>query len=272
MNAKILKRALKARDLLPPMDKGGGPYCGHASKYKQEAPNYTNHFIFIFKEQEPILRFNQVCSMKLNHDCDNTVEAVTHHVGNVDYYVGHELALTFYEWFLNYSPYAEVCVTKDYHDVVENRGLVLDPNAPAQLFGGAAIATRALTEQYDIGLTWNDLVQAGIHPNLAFMYAHNSSGGFGHNLLRKRILHGWHVAIHGDIAKSLNFIWNRPTYNISGSYKMNKRYGSPNSVWGLDQGCFDEIPEPLNRATYIMGEYKQKLKQLIPILKEVEIK
>ncbi len=87
--------------------------------------------------------------------------------------VDDKLATSFYEWLLNYSPWAPIFESKDAKTVLSERVSVIRTDVPAVLVGGGLMATRAITEHTGfIAKVWWNLVKNGCHPTIAFAYAH----------------------------------------------------------------------------------------------------
>lgn len=85
---------------------------------------------------------------------------------------------TFYEWLFNFSPFSPAFISRDGEATIKRGVVVVDPNHPSNMVGGALIATRFGTERYQLTnkvagrcLIWNRLVDLGVHPSLAFTLA-----------------------------------------------------------------------------------------------------
>jgi hypothetical protein len=85
----------------------------------------------------------------------------------------------YFEWLFNYSPFAPCFITKGAKRALNERVIAFDPNQPANLIGGALIASRLGTERYTASyriagrlLIWHRLVELGVHPSLAFTLSH----------------------------------------------------------------------------------------------------
>jgi len=78
------------------------------------------------------------------------------------------------KWFTLKSPYRKAIVTKGGKANLKRGYIVFSPkNVPMQIFVGAIIAARCLTEFYgSIAFVWYGLVKHGVDPNVAFCYAH----------------------------------------------------------------------------------------------------
>lgn len=148
--------------------------------------------------------------------------------------VSEEAAFAFYEWMLNYSPYADVWRSKSPRGVLRDGAAIARTDVPSNLLVGALIATRSLSEEYSknymIGQTWYDLVSRGVHPNIAFPAAHT----FGKNANGAFYWANWcsHTTIHGNEFNTivLNFYNNTPI-DLGEIWEKCLSFGSSNDVW-----------------------------------------
>lgn len=105
-------------------------------------------------------------------------------------------ARVFLEWLFNYSPYNMAFVTKDAEQALKDGIVITDCDVPANRLIGGLVAQRAITEHQHTADIWEGLVEHGVHPSIAFMYAHYFKG------TKKEKIgiapQEWHVAVDGN--------------------------------------------------------------------------
>lgn len=143
-------------------------------------------------------------------------------------YVPDKISLRFLEWLLNYSPYKDVFITKSPKTALRDKIIVASTEFPSNLVAGGLFASRAITEHYArIAKVWNGFLENGVHPDVAFMYAHKfSPDPFGISPM------DWHVAIDGQQmppGNVLNFLKNIRKDGLI--YKDTGHYQNIHDTW-----------------------------------------
>ncbi len=142
-----------------------------------------------------------------------------------------DIARTFIEWLVNYSPYQEIFLYKDMKQVYdEHNVLVTKVDVPSNLLVGGLVAARAMSEYADVANTWYEFVQEGCHPDVAFMYAHwfgTFSGRLGKNMRQG------HTALDGYQINDTSVV-NYMTGNRTDQDLWSKthHYGGIHTTWG----------------------------------------
>jgi hypothetical protein len=86
--------------------------------------------------------------------------------------VSKEVAVKYYDWLANTSPYAEAFVTKDATQIIDEAMAIVTADVDGRIVVGGLMAARAISELHRIPQVWYDLTEHGVHPNVAFVYAH----------------------------------------------------------------------------------------------------
>ena len=159
-----------------------------------------------------------------------------------------EMNSPFLEWLLNYSPYSSVFLTKSPKTAMRDGYYVAYTDTPSNLLAGALIAGRSMNEYTDIVVVWNELVKRGVHPNIAFAWAHLL--GTEPFSLHTRCSH---VAMDGRLIGDryvLNFLQNvrvdEPSYRETGTYR------NIHNTWLVYRD--DIVPNVTGRAPALMDE------------------
>lgn len=149
-----------------------------------------------------------------------------------------EIVTSYYHWLLNSSPYAPIFISRDAEKVIEEAVEVIDAANPANLIVGGMTASRTASEYPYILVVWDALVKQGVHPNVAFCYAHvfrckkKDPDSIG------IIPAAWnHAAISGDCNDAYveNFIHAKMA-SPEGLYSEIGSYGSVQSLWHSSGG------------------------------------
>lgn len=146
----------------------------------------------------------------------------------------------FYEWLTNFSPYRDAFITKDASEILKKKALILDTGVRAELMVGGAITARSPWEAFsgirytqDSLLLWNEMVEAGINPDFAFISAFGmrKSGknltvgtSQGHSALQ------YGVGAVGALNIHQNFM-NRVTKGKGSTYRSKCGYETPSQLW-----------------------------------------
>lgn len=83
-----------------------------------------------------------------------------------------EMERTFIEWLLFHSPFKEGLLKDEAASTLEHRVLMGDVDKPANLMGAALMSTRIFNEHPATLRMWWEFVKRGLHPNIAFAFAH----------------------------------------------------------------------------------------------------
>lgn len=140
----------------------------------------------------------------------------------------------FLDYLFNRSPFKDAYLTKDV-DEAYTKGILMNIDSPYEVVGMAAIVTRNLWENSMQLKYWIQMVDAGVHEDMALIACHIVSGapkkyaytqmGDGHKAFA-----GSNVST--DFVE--NFLENKPRYNTP-MRKHATEYGSPSRAYG-DRG------------------------------------
>ncbi len=152
----------------------------------------------------------------------------------------HDLCVKFYTWLMKDSPYASAFVSKSGEQVLKDKMLVFDCNAPNNIMIGAAIITRQPTEHSYIPLAWYDLTEAGVNPNLAYLLAHMYSGGDNREgrVDWDNTLSSHHCMRIGSMGKAMwkAFVQGKPVSKYTNPpFKLDNKYSHIEDLWGIGQ-------------------------------------
>ena len=178
---------------------------------------------------------NRYCHAGLTTEVEGKPKAILSSIQKLR--VDERIGRTFIEWLTNHSPYQEAFLSKDAKKAFDDGVLVLRTDVPSNLMAGGAFASRAITEYARIAKVWHGLVEAGCHPDVAFMYGHyftNGGGAYGTDAdgsLAISPISG-HTAIDGHMVKDSSVV-NFATGNRmdQGIYYKTNRYSQVNVTW-----------------------------------------
>lgn len=80
---------------------------------------------------------------------------------------------SFFDYLVNRSPYADAFYVKDVEFILENKMLIADCEAPANLITGGFLVSRLLTEHGGPFRTWKFLVSHGVCEGMALLVCQN---------------------------------------------------------------------------------------------------
>ncbi len=207
------------------------------------------------------------CAAGIYHSVDSSLhsrmESILFQLQRSKYEEGVERA--FYEWFLNFSPFSKVFVSKSIKKVMDDRIVIVDPDHPNELMFDALICIRLPWEAYYKTTTykrtriWYRLVQLGVHPNLAFVFAHSLTIS---DINNNKISLTTTIQSHTGIRPLYNgywydetysrFLWDKPIIKSTKTYRELKSQPScPEAIWLGKQN--DKL---------VTTSLKQELKQL----------
>lgn len=83
-----------------------------------------------------------------------------------------DMERTFLEWLLFHSPFKEGLLPDTAEGARKHRVLMGDVDKPANLMGAALMSTRIFNEHPASLTMWWTFVKNGLHPNIAFVFAH----------------------------------------------------------------------------------------------------
>ncbi len=83
-----------------------------------------------------------------------------------------DMERTFIEWLLFHSPFKSGLLKDEAASALEHRVLMGDVDKPANLMGAALMSTRIFNEHPTSLRMWWEFVKRGLHPNIAFVFAH----------------------------------------------------------------------------------------------------
>lgn len=145
----------------------------------------------------------------------------------------------FYEWLANFSPFRDALVIKDTSEVLKNKALIFDAHVPNRLMVGAAITARSPWEDFggvtftqDSLLLWNKLVEAGVHPDYAFIAAFGLRKGREGYTVGSSQGHSAFRYDHSMEAQFIhqNFVNNKPMDKVK-TYHQTSSYETPSQYW-----------------------------------------
>jgi hypothetical protein len=138
----------------------------------------------------------------------------------------------FIKYMLEDSPWSKCFLIESVDDVLENHWL-LNVNEPANLMSGAAIATRLISEFPQNFRAWVKMVEVGVDPNKAMLFAqlarYSERGGL--------YVSTWpgHTPINGSYTKEYfdNFISKTPKI-VMAPYNEVLTYNNISRTWGKE--------------------------------------
>ena len=89
----------------------------------------------------------------------------------------HADVIKYYDWLFNVSPYSSVFITKSGEEAVKSKWMVINCEVPSNLMMSALQASRIPWEYHSTMWVLNDLTEAGVEPNLAFLIGMHMRGG-----------------------------------------------------------------------------------------------
>lgn len=90
-----------------------------------------------------------------------------------------EVERTFIEWLLFHSPFKDGLLPDTTAGALDNRVLMGNVDKPSNLMGAALMSTRIFNEHPHSLRMWWEFVKRGLHPNIAFVFAHKMYVGTG---------------------------------------------------------------------------------------------
>lgn len=184
----------------------------------------------------------------------------------------------FLKWLTVDSPYAKVFVTKGGKSNRKRGYLAARCNVPDNLLAGGLFAARMLTEHFgSIVWSWWKLVERGVHPNIAFVYAHLVSCQDHENVY----VQPWeyHTPLTGKFDDEYveNF-YKGEMYYTGRLYKDSTSYDNVHYTWrSCDTYCYtnpsqDEVVELRNKilsSLVVKAEVnpfkKERIKEICPV-------
>lgn len=185
---------------------------------------------------------------------------------------------SFLRWLTVKSPYAKVFVTKGGKPNRERGYLAARCNVPDNLLAGGLFAARMLTEHFgSIVWSWWKLVERGVHPNIAFVYAHLVSCQDHENVY----VQPWeyHTPLTGKFDDEYveNF-YRGEMYYTGRLYKDSTSYDNVHYTWrSYDNMCYtnppqDDVIELRNKvmsSLVVKAEVnpfkKERIKEICPV-------
>jgi len=83
-----------------------------------------------------------------------------------------EMERTFTEWLLFHSPFKDGLLKDEAASALDHRVLMGNPEKPANLMSAALMSTRIFNEHPHSLRMWWEFVKRGLHPSVAFVFAH----------------------------------------------------------------------------------------------------
>lgn len=134
------------------------------------------------------------------------------------------------DWLINHSPYRNAYVLKDMEIIKKLGILVLDPDQKQNYMVSALQATRAWTEHFNVSKLWYELVQAGIHPVIAYVLGYYIRIGEDKTLSVNRLSHCEWNSNKGDGAL-VSFLKETPDTNVISSFRASRSYYGSYKIW-----------------------------------------
>lgn len=181
----------------------------------------------------------------------------------------------FLRWLTVDSPYAKVFVTKGGKSNRERGYLAARCNVPDNLLAGGLFAARMLTEHFgSIVWSWWKLVERGVHPNIAFVYAHLVSCKDHENVYVEQW--EYHTPLTGKFDDTYveNF-YKGEMYYTGMNYKDTTRYDCVQHTWAeavWTNSSYDDVVELRNEvlSTLVVKAdvnpfKKERVKEICPV-------
>ena len=132
---------------------------------------HTARYGFVYRDGAGVSHFHEekkhiACHYGLNGAPPST-ELIISSVGRMK-----DCQLPFLDWLVNRSPYAPIFLEKDL-DWIRQYGLIVGVKESSNLVWGGLITSRVMWEFPACVRIWQDLVDALVHPNLAFVLCYN---------------------------------------------------------------------------------------------------
>lgn len=155
---------------------------------------------------------------------------------------GEDAARRFYEWLFNFSPFSKVFVTKSVKQAMRENVIVASPEQPGDMLAGGLIASRIVSENHDgngnyrNGWLWDQLVQRGVHPSVAFPVAHIIKPNYDYSEVAiDNIHHGTLTKWDDDLTEIDKRTWklveNKPTLSVTQSWAEVPQYSNITGTW-----------------------------------------
>lgn len=179
---------------------------------------------------------NTACYASLNDARDRSSEEAF--VSLTTPYGKHEPSVktsgAYCKWLLKESPMSSVFKSKDWKQAA-TLGIICHTNkVRADLFGAAIISHRVVFEYPKAVERWNELVEGGVLPSVAYMMMGLfSKGNDGRYSLHQQA--GGHYPLPYEVRSGtvLNFVRGTPSQKM-GSFKQEGRYKSNSHMWDGD--------------------------------------
>ena len=176
---------------------GGGKYGYEGGEYK-----YVGG-----QKGVPVAVFNSICNIVVDD----------------------KIALRYLEWLQNFSPWAEIWMTKSARVTLKQGVMVANTDVPSNLLAGGMFASRSIWEYPNIALVWNAFVERGLHPQIAYYLAHIFDTSWGNISWHPK---SGHVALDGNNCiptHIVNFLTNNR--DDQPSYRETKNYTNVHATW-----------------------------------------
>lgn len=161
--------------------------------------------------------------------------------------VSKDTALRYWNWLINYSPFAPVFITRSAEKAFKRGYFVVRTDLRADLMMGGLIASRLPTEHFtpvykieNTTILWENLVDRGVHPSLAFTLAHRFVLS-DHGVVILRISEPGHMAISTCVSNyndwsstHINFYKNKMQGDVLPFETTNSHNGS-SKLWCNNQ-------------------------------------
>lgn len=148
--------------------------------------------------------------------------------------VKEEIARRFYEWLFNYSPFESIFQSKSAKTALSHHTMIANTDVPANLMVAGLIAARMTSEYPKIPNIWDAFVNRGLHPNIAFAFAHTLSTEVECQTLTQSNADG-HTSIAGTSvyrkkSYSTAFYLNKPVHLMK-PYREHQTYDNLHKIW-----------------------------------------
>ncbi len=140
---------------------------------KKKSQNVTARYAFIYQNGQIKVNGNTACHatvMGIGSPEKKKIASIVTCINRGRDDCNEGVAIGYYDWLLNRSPYASAFVTKDARKAhKKDRYVVMDVSVPANLLQGALVATRQTWEHNPVCYTQHKLTQLGVNESVAHL-------------------------------------------------------------------------------------------------------
>lgn len=235
----------------------GGGYDGNSLKTPEQINGYMCSSIFASTEGTIRDSGNYVChaGLGMGYYEGNKLAYIlsgTHHL--YPHQPGIEIVHHMVDWLINHSPYRNAYVLKDMEIIKKLGILILDPDQKQNYMASALQATRAWTEHSNVSKLWYELVQAGIHPVIAYVLGYYIRIGEDKTLSVNRLSHCEWNSDKRDGAL-VSFLKETPNIKGINSFRASRSYYGSYKIWS-------DSPLNIEKEKLLLMNLEDKLETL----------